>query len=86
MSSNSETQENNSTLELVDIQITKDSLMFIKSQIDDIIRSGKYGFDEAQKVIISVNNVFKGLETLDKLQTLALQIKQRQEQIAKEQN
>lgn len=74
------TEKQNETLTLVDIQVTRDSMNFIKSQADEAMRNGKYGFDDAQKIIISVNNVMTALDTLDKLQILALQLKQRQDQ------
>ncbi len=67
------------TLELVDIDITRASLDFIKEQMSDCLKQGKYNFDDAQKIIISTNNIYKALETLSKLQVLALKIKNHQE-------
>lgn len=72
------------SLELIDINITKDSVGHIKSLIDMYFKEGKYGFDDAQKIIISINNMYKALDTLNKLQILALRIKQQQEQNMKQ--
>jgi hypothetical protein len=76
------TDKNNDSIQLVDIGVTKECVDFIKSEFNSLMKEGRYGFDDVQKVIISINNMYRSLDALDKLQMLAIQIKQRQEQAA----
>lgn len=72
-------QKNSDQLELVDMSITKASADHIKSLFDGYFKEGKYGLEDAQKLVISINNVYKALDTLNKLQDLALRLKKNQE-------
>lgn len=70
--------KNQEVLELVDVNITKHSLEYLRKLFDIYCREGKYGLDDAQKIIIAVNNINKSLTSLNTMQTIALSSKQKQ--------
>lgn len=76
------------TLELVDIDVTKMSVNHIRDLFDTYCKEGKYNLDEVQKIIISINNINRSIETLNKLQIIAIKLKQnyeKKEQVEKKQ-
>ncbi len=73
--------QQNDQLELVDMDITRASANHMRSLFDSYFKEGKYGLEDAQKLVISINNIYKALDTLNKLQELALRLKRSQEQL-----
>lgn len=75
MSQPQETPQQNQQdkIDLIDINITQQSLNFINEMANKANQKGLYELNESFKLMLSINNLSKALETLNKLQTIALQ-------------
>ncbi len=82
MTENKQNQDNN-TIELVDLNVLKGSVDHTRTLVDNSFKEGKYGIEEAQNIIISFNYINRALDTLRKLQLIALKLKENQQEAEK---